>query len=1179
MAVTSASAGTLNADYTTSKLFIDEQAAESVPVTIAFSTGALNTVEAEVWTNLNNRERADDDTNGDSIDDGIISPPAPEEKPVGYVSGVYPANGYFQAHPMSGSNGSYTLTLNATKAGAYRLTARFRTAGSSTWQWYSSNGRRDHCITVTPKIARDMRVYEINVLNVDSTDATFAGRSTLESLTDNTRWNLDWLRDMGLNTLWFQPVHPVASEGREPSGGWDSGTGPYDPGSPYAVKNFFEINELMTVNYNGSNEMAQNRAASMSAFQNFVTTADSKGVHVMLDAPFNHTGYDCEIDEEGIALMSAAGVSTSGWAPDDKIKDRETRFYSRNDGGNAYSAPATSTANIAAAPDRNDFGKWRDVYDVFFGRYATLVTGYPEAQSSRDTVAIETDGINTGDLDGAAGTADAVTRAVWKYFARYVPYWLEKTGLPANSALALQTAKGIDGLRADFGQGMPPQFWEYTINVARAHKWNFVFMTESLDGGAVTYRSNRHFDILNENIVFPWQSASNTTGHRDIFEGRRSSYGQGLVLLNNTSHDEAGYADPWEAFIRYAVGSTNDGAPMVMYGQEIGTSNANSFTHYETNFGKNIPHFKRFNSMQPQWTAWANDGFGVSQLRPAYSGVGKAREFSPALRSSNRWFLNPIGTTTADAEIFAVAKYESSGSSPVTSDVVLAFQNLSRNTTQANTFGIPDVLANNMGLKSGRRYNAKNTAAYLGPNNEYSGRRDSFLWGANGFTRENLITNGLYVSLNPVPATTSAWSTAPFEAQFLKVYDVTPLSAPASSPLVASYALDGSVTFSWPAVTDAEGLVPRYLLTVTRSNGQVTTHETTDTSLTITGIPSGATATATVMTLNPNDVSIASSATSSSGQTLSITSAGDEDADGISNAAEVLAGTNPLIADAFAPQITSPASFNATVGLAFSTTLSATGDSPINYAATDLPAGLTLSGGVISGTPLAAGTFSNASLTASNTVGTASQSLTFTIAKGTPVITVAPSASAITVGQVLSDSTLSGGTASVPGTFAWSSQNVSPTSSGDYEVTFTPSAAANYDSVTTMVNVQVSPAGTTFYTWSEGAALNSANLIKYAIGGASGLMATDGVQPSSTISGLNLVLTAIVRTDDPKLTVVGEVVTNILDYGTAGSITTVQGVDAPDQTGVPAGCKRQSFTVQKGTDSKKFLRLKSTLAP
>ena len=896
MTVSSASAGTLNADYTTSKLFIDEQAAESVPVTIAFSTGAADTVEAEVWTNLNNRERADDDANGDSIDDGIISPPAPDEKPEGYVNGAYPANGYFQAHPMSGSNGSYSLTLNATKSGAYRLTARFRTAGSSTWQWYSSNGRRDHCITVTPKIARDMRVYEINVLNVDSTNDTFAGRSTLESLTDNTRWNLDWLRDMGLNTLWFQPVHPVASEGREPSGGWDTATAPYDPGSPYAVKNFFEINELMTVNYNGTNTLTQNREASMSAFQNFVTTADSKGVHVMLDAPFNHTGYDCEIDEEGIALMSAAGVNTSGWAPGDKIKDREARFYSRNDGDNAYAGPASSSSNIAAAPDRNDFGKWRDVYDVFFGRYATLVTGYPSAQSSRDTVAIETDGINTGDLDGGPNTSDAVTRAVWKYFARYVPYWLEKTGLPANSSLALQTATGIDGLRADFGQGMPPQFWEYAINVARAHKWNFVFMTESLDGGAVTYRSNRHFDILNENIVFPWKEAATTTGHREIFENRRASYGQGLVLLNNTSHDEAGYADPWEAFIRYAVGSTNDGAPMVMYGQEIGTSSLNSFSHYELNFGKYVPHFKRYNSMQPQWTAWTNDAFGASHLRPAYSGVGLAREFSPALKSSNRWFLNPIGSNTADAEIFAVAKYETSGASPATSDVVIAFQNLDRNNTQANTFGIPSALADLMGLKSDRRYNAKNIAAYLGPNNEHTGRRDNFLWGANGFTRDDMVNNGLYVSLNPVPATTAAWSTNPFEAQFLKLYDVTQLSAPASSPQVASYALDGTVTFSWPAVTDSEGLVPRYIITVTRSNGQITSHETTDTSYTVTGIPSGVTATATVTTINPNDASVMSTATASSSQTLSISSVGDDDADGMSNAAEIAAGTDPFSA-------------------------------------------------------------------------------------------------------------------------------------------------------------------------------------------------------------------------------------------------------------------------------------------
>ncbi|NBS83915.1 MAG: hypothetical protein EBS59_04360, partial [Verrucomicrobia bacterium] len=170
-------------------------------------------------------------------------------------------------------------------------------------------------------------------------------------------------------------------------------------------------------------------------------------------------------------------------------------------------------------------------------------------------------------------------------------------------------------------QGMPPQFWEYVINVARTHKWSFVFMTESLDGGAVTYRGNRHFELLNENIVFTWQSATTTTAHRDILENRRTSYGQGLVLLNNSCHDEVGFSDPWEAFIRYAVGSTSDGAPMIFYGQEIGTAASLSFDKYEVNFGKSIPHFKAWNSMQPQWTSWAANTFGVKNLIPAYSGA------------------------------------------------------------------------------------------------------------------------------------------------------------------------------------------------------------------------------------------------------------------------------------------------------------------------------------------------------------------------------------------------------------------------------------------------------------------------------------------------------------------------------------------------------------------------------
>jgi len=88
------------------------------------------------------------------------------------------------------------------------------------------------------------------------------------------------------------------------------------------------------------------------------------------------------------------------------------------------------------------------------------------------------------------------------------------------------------------------------------------------------------------------------------------------------------------------------------------------------------------------------------------------------------------------------------------------------------------------------------------------------------------------------------------------------------------------------------------------------------------------------------------------------------------------------------------------------------------------------------------------------------------------------------------------------------------------------------------------------------------------------------VKPTSTVSGGNLVLTAIVRTDDTKLTVVGQAVTSLGDYTNAPSITTVTGSAAGvDQTGVPAGTQRQAFTVAQDGARKLFLRLKATLQP
>ncbi len=894
----------INANYSKSNFYIDEIRDSVFPqLNIVFQPNMGNLTAVEVFTNLNNRERANQDYNNDGREDGIIPPD-------GNLITTADTGAYFRAYAMQNQgNGTFTLTLPVQKTGAYRLTARFKVSGNPNWIWVGSSGFRDHAIVVAPKIARDMRMYELHVTNANASGPTFAQRGTFEDLHDPTkRVNLQWLTNLGINWIWFQPFHPQGLEGRQT----DPATSqPYDPGSPYSIRNFWEINPLYTRNYNGSlpNPVSNptNYAAAMTAFANFAAASDQAGVQLMLDFPFNHTAPDVVLGQKGVEIFAAPG-NPGNWQPGDLIRNRVPQFFS-TDGGEgpaAYSAPANSANRIAVAPDRDDFGKWDDVRDVFFGRYATLVTGYPGPEISRATVRNEGDWIDYSSLGNA-------TIGVWRYFGEVLPYWLQQSGhrgfnsTPADGNAAVREAldlAGIDGLRKDFGQGLPPQCMEYIINRTHSVKWNFVFMTESLDGGEVTYRSSRHFAVLNENIVFPLQAATTTSGYRSVFQDRTTAYGDSLVLLNNTSHDETPYSDSWQALIRYATVSTNAGSPMIMYGQEIGagTKFQNSlpqgaFDWYEQNFGKDIPHFKKWNSLQPQWNAWDNNAFGVQFLYPVYSGIGMARAFSPALRSSHRWFLNRQSDNQPNQQIFSVAKYSQPNAPLPQQDVVLAFTNLNRNATSADTFRIPQALADLMGLRNSanRTYNVKNIAAYLGRNNEHPGRRSQWLWGS-GRTGSDIVSNGVYVSLNPVPTTDGAWATHPYEAQFLKVYDVTPLPAPSAPPQVEAYALDGNVTFSWSPVTDPEGLQPLYKLTLTRSDNVVQHFETSATSFQVSGLPPGVTATATITTLNPNKNDVASSPTSTSSPTRSLTSDGDEDGDGVKNAAEVTAGTDPLSA-------------------------------------------------------------------------------------------------------------------------------------------------------------------------------------------------------------------------------------------------------------------------------------------
>src|SRR5262249_28507101 len=147
----------------------------------------------------------------------------------------------YKAYTMSpsGNPGQYTLTLNAQKTGAYRLTARYKVDGNSNWVWYSTSPRRDHALVVAPKKARDISLYELNAMNIGAQGTLDTQRSTFTDLYNGpgsrpydpvtNRFNLTYAQNLGVNWLWFQPIHPIGVDGRQT----DPDTSqPYTVGSP-----------------------------------------------------------------------------------------------------------------------------------------------------------------------------------------------------------------------------------------------------------------------------------------------------------------------------------------------------------------------------------------------------------------------------------------------------------------------------------------------------------------------------------------------------------------------------------------------------------------------------------------------------------------------------------------------------------------------------------------------------------------------------------------------------------------------------------------------------------------------------------------------------------------------------------------------------------------------------------
>ena len=114
---------------------------------------------------------------------------------------------------------------------------------------------------ITDTNQRNLFIYQIYVRN-----HTKAG--TFNALLDD----LDRIKAMGVDMIYLLPVHPIGKKQRK-------GT----LGSPYAIKDYFAINE---------------EHGDMKDFETLIETAHKKGLKVMMDIVFNHTSPDSVLLEK-----------------------------------------------------------------------------------------------------------------------------------------------------------------------------------------------------------------------------------------------------------------------------------------------------------------------------------------------------------------------------------------------------------------------------------------------------------------------------------------------------------------------------------------------------------------------------------------------------------------------------------------------------------------------------------------------------------------------------------------------------------------------------------------------------------------------------------------------------------------------------------------------------------------
>ncbi|MFV5688135.1 alpha-amylase family glycosyl hydrolase [Flavobacterium sp. ZT3R25] len=511
---------------------------------------------------------------------------------------------------------------------------------------------------------------------------------------DFTDTALQEIKDLGVTYIWYTgvPHHALIRDYTA------IGISNDDPdvvkgraGSPYAVKDYYNVNP----------DLAVNPANRLQEFEALIARTHQAGLKVIIDIVPNHIArkYEGKNNPKNVTDFGANDDVTVEYKRDNNFYYIPNKHFEVPDTEKAlngeenplidgkfeeYPAKWTGNGSRLAKPDRND---WYETVKVNYGIRPDGSKDFPELPAGFDTKSYK----EHFDFWKGKDVPDS-----WKKFKDIALYW---------------TDKGVDGFRYDMAEMVPYEFWSYMNSAIKVKNPNAFLLAEVYNPneyrnyirlGKMDYLYDKveTYDKLKDVI----RGKSLPDGLSDIQNGMADIEHHMLHFLDN--HDEQRLASPEFAGTPekgkplMVVSTTISTSPtMIYFGQEVGEAgneNAGFGTHSRTSIFDyvGVPNHQR----------WMNggkfDGGQLSQsekdLRDFYKRLLNFSLKSAALMGKYQEIqtVNRHETQGYDSGIYAFLRWSDT-------EKLLVVTNFSWLTTSNFEIKIPSYIMQKWNLKDG----------------------------------------------------------------------------------------------------------------------------------------------------------------------------------------------------------------------------------------------------------------------------------------------------------------------------------------------------------------------------------------------------------------------------------------------------------------------------------------------